>query len=58
VAVEVAAGDVVYFHGVLVHRGGPILEPDSFRHVIANHYIPRCATDWHLNWTRYPVNPV
>jgi len=58
VTVEVAAGDVVYFHGVLVHRGGPILEPDSFRHVLANHYIPRCPTDWHLNWTRHPVNPV
>lgn len=33
-------GDVLYFHGVLVHRGGEILEKGSSRHVYANHYIP------------------
>ena len=33
-------GDVLYFHGVLVHRGGEILEPGSSRHVYANHYVP------------------
>lgn len=33
-------GDVLYFHGVLVHRGGEILEVGSSRHVYANHYVP------------------
>ena len=33
-------GDVLYFHGVLVHRGGKILEAGSSRHVYANHYVP------------------
>jgi phytanoyl-CoA hydroxylase len=33
-------GDVLYFHGVLVHRGGEILERGSSRHVYANHYVP------------------
>jgi phytanoyl-CoA hydroxylase len=33
-------GDVLYFHGVLVHRGGEIVEKGSSRHVYANHYIP------------------
>ncbi len=33
-------GDVLYFHGVLVHRGGEILEKGSSRHVYANHYVP------------------
>ena len=56
ITVEVSTGDVVYFHGVLVHRGGPIIEQDSFRHVLANHYIPRHSTDWHLSWPRHPVH--
>lgn len=33
-------GDVLYFHGVLVHRGGAIEEPGSSRHVFAHHYVP------------------
>ena len=33
-------GDVLYFHGVLVHRGGPIEEKGTSRHVFANHYVP------------------
>jgi hypothetical protein len=35
VPVEASAGDVVLFHGVLIHRGGPIGEPGSYRHVLA-----------------------
>jgi ectoine hydroxylase-related dioxygenase (phytanoyl-CoA dioxygenase family) len=45
-AVEVNAGDVVLFHGVLIHRGGPIKKPRSFRHVMANHYIPENFDGW------------
>lgn len=33
-------GDVLYFHGCLIHRGGKIEEPGSSRHVFANHYVP------------------
>jgi len=53
IQVEVSAGDVVLFHGVLVHRGGLILNKKSFRHVLANHYIPHGFTGWHLGWPRY-----
>ena len=53
IPVEVSTGDVVMLHGALVHRGGPILDSGSFRHVLANHYIPRGSTDWHLGWPRY-----
>ena len=45
-AVEVNAGDVVFFHGVLIHRGGPVKKPGSFRHVMANHYIPKDFDGW------------
>jgi hypothetical protein len=46
-------GDVVFFHGVLIHRGGPITDSGAFRHVIANHYIPRGFTGWpYSGWPR------
>ena len=45
IAIEAEQGDVVFFNGRLIHRGGPILEPGSFRHSWAGHYIP------------YPYNP-
>lgn len=52
--VEVSKGDVVLFHGVLIHRGGPIDEPGSSRHVMANHYIPYHFDDWpHHAWLRF-----
>lgn len=51
--IEANQGDVVYFHGMLIHRGGPIKQLDSFRHVMANHYISRDQTNEHLkNWWR------
>ncbi|NKB66823.1 MAG: hypothetical protein GKR89_07175 [Candidatus Latescibacteria bacterium] len=51
--VEVKLGDVVFFNGVLIHRGGPIAAPDSFRHAMANHYIGHSFTDWpHTGWWR------
>jgi phytanoyl-CoA hydroxylase len=53
VSVAVARGDVVLFHGVLVHHGGPIRTAGSFRHVLANHYIPYHFADWpHVQWPR------
>jgi ectoine hydroxylase-related dioxygenase (phytanoyl-CoA dioxygenase family) len=51
--IQVKQGDVVYFHGVLIHRGGSIQQPDSFRHVMANHYISSNLDNWRLkNWWR------
>ena len=46
VAVEAAKGDAVLFDGRLIHRGGPILEPGSSRHVLACHYIPYSFNPW------------
>ncbi len=54
VAVEAPKGSVVLFHGHLIHRGGPIGKPGSFRHVMACHYIPHNATSWpYADWPRY-----
>ena len=46
IAIEAQKGDVVFFHGGLIHRGGPILEQGSFRHSWAGHYIPRSYNPW------------
>jgi hypothetical protein len=52
-AVRVRRGDVVFFDGALIHRGGPVGQPGSFRHVLANHYIAGDFTDWpHTSWPR------
>lgn len=46
IAVEADKGDVVFFDGRLIHRGGPIEQPDSFRYSWAGHYIPRAYDPW------------
>ena len=49
----VRRGDVVFFDGVLVHRGGPIGMPGAYRHSLANHYIARGFDRWpHASWPR------
>ena len=54
IPVEVNAGDVVLFHGRLIHRGGPVGKPGSFRHVMASHYIPYNFHEWPWEgWARY-----
>ena len=54
VPVEASKGSVVFFDGVLIHKGGPIIEQGSDRHVLANHYIPYSFDDWpHRSWTRH-----
>ena len=54
VAVEVKKGGVVFFDGRLIHRGGPIGKPGSFRHVMANHYIAKHSNGWpYKGWLRY-----
>lgn len=53
VPVLASKGDVVLFHGRLIHRGGLIGKPGSFRHVMANHYISADSTEWpHKGWPR------
>ncbi|HJP31844.1 MAG TPA: phytanoyl-CoA dioxygenase family protein [Candidatus Latescibacteria bacterium] len=46
IVVEASKGDVVFFDGRLIHRGGPILEPGSFRQSWVGHYIPRSYDPW------------
>ena len=49
----VRRGDVVFFDGVLVHRGGAIGMPGAYRHSLANHYIARGFDRWpHASWPR------
>ena len=46
-------GSVVIFDGRLIHRGGPVGVPGSWRHVMANHYIPHGFTGWpYKGWPR------
>lgn len=52
-------GDVVIFDGRLIHRGGPVGKPGSFRHVMANHYIPNAYDGWpHQGWPRFTFDGV
>ncbi len=46
IAVEADKGDIVFFDGRIIHRGGPILEAGSFRHSWVGHYIPRTFNPW------------
>ena len=46
IAIEADKGDVVFFDGGLIHRGGPVGERGSFRHSWAGHYIPRSYDPW------------
>ena len=57
--VEVELGDVVFFDGVLIHRGGPIVDVSSFRHAMANHYIGRSFVEWPhriVDFTTFPCS--
>lgn len=55
VCCEINKGDIIIFHGRLIHRGGPILKAGSFRHSMANHYLPYSFVEgWpHEDWPRY-----
>ena len=46
IAIEAEKGDVVFFDGGLIHRGGPVEVPGSFRHSWAGHYIPHSFDPW------------
>ncbi len=55
VCCQIKKGDMIIFHGRLIHRGGPILTKGAFRHSMANHYLPHAfVEEWpHADWPRY-----
>ncbi|TDC19405.1 phytanoyl-CoA dioxygenase family protein [Streptomyces sp. 8K308] len=42
---EMRAGDVLFFHGSLVHGSGPNRTVDRFRRSLIFHYVPRSSTE-------------
>ncbi len=50
--VLVDRGDVVLFHGRLIHGGAAVLRPGTPRHALACHYIPRGSENWDRDWPR------
>ncbi|NQZ66518.1 MAG: phytanoyl-CoA dioxygenase family protein [Lentisphaeria bacterium] len=50
ITVSMEKGDVLLFHGVLIHRGRPIENEGSSRHAMANHYIPYDSKKWTFDW--------
>ncbi|TDC71977.1 phytanoyl-CoA dioxygenase family protein [Streptomyces hainanensis] len=45
VQTEMRAGDVLFFHGSLVHGSGPNRTTDRFRRSLIFHYVPRSSTE-------------
>lgn len=45
VQTELAAGDVLFFHGSMVHGSGPNRSADRFRRSLIFHYIPQDSTE-------------
>ena len=52
VRVTVNRGDVVLFHGRLIHGGAPMRRPDTPRYALACHYIPYHSETWDRAWPR------
>ena len=50
--VLVRQGDVVLFHGRLIHGGAPVRRPGTPRHALACHYIPHGSENWDRDWPR------
>ena len=50
--VMVKRGDVVLFHGRLIHGGAPVRRPDTARYALACHYIPYHSENWDREWPR------
>ena len=54
IPVLMEAGDTLFFHGRLIHRGGPVAGDELFRHSLANHYLPYGSDAWNKKgWLRY-----
>ena len=52
VQVLVNQGDVIFFHGRLLHCGLPVKELGRARHALACHYIPYHSEKWDRDWPR------
>ena len=52
VSIFVNQGDVVLFHGRLIHSGSTVLKKGSPRHALACHYIPFQSENWDRDWPR------
>lgn len=42
---ELSAGDVLFFHGSMVHGSGPNRSADRFRRSLIFHYVPQTSTE-------------
>ncbi|HHZ89060.1 TPA: hypothetical protein EYN98_10255 [Candidatus Poribacteria bacterium] len=49
-------GDVVLFHGRLIHGGAEVKELGSSRYALACHYIPYNSENWDRDWPRISFN--
>ena len=52
IKVLVNQGDVVLFHGRLIHGGAPVRRSGTPRHALACHYIPYHSENWDRDWPR------
>lgn len=52
VQVLVEQGDVVLFHGRLIHGGAAVRRAGTPRHALACHYIPARSENWDRDWPR------
>lgn len=50
--VLVKQGDVVLFHGRLIHGGAAVRRPGTPRHALACHYVPARSENWDRDWPR------
>ena len=50
--VMVNQGDVVLFHGRLIHGGAPVRRPGTPRYALACHYTPYHSEHWDRDWPR------
>ena len=50
--VMVNQGDVVLFHGRLIHGGAPVRHPGTPRYALACRYIPYHSENWDRDWPR------
>ena len=46
-------GDVIFFHGKLIHGGSKVINNSSSRHSLACHYIPFNSNNWDRDWPRF-----
>jgi len=53
---QASQGDVVLFHGRLIHGGAKVKKPGSPRHALACHYIPYHSENWDRDWPRIDFN--